>query len=262
MSNRRLKKRKKKLIWLAVLAVSLIGIILIGMYIAGEQRKKERAAELYAQMQAEKNEAPEETVIPEEPKIEIPVDFAALKQQNEDIYAWIEVPGTTVDYPILQSAEADDYYLNHTVEHKEGRPGAIYTEKANAKDFSDPNTVIYGHNMHSNHTMFYDLHLFEDETFFDEHETFTIYTPTDILEYEIFAAYVYDDRHILNSFDFKDKDVFAEYLKNVLGDEKREGFLRDGVKVTADDRIVTLSTCIKGRADKRWLIQAVLKDED
>ena len=62
---------------------------------------------------------------------------------NPDVYAWIWIPGTNVDYPILQSeTEPDEYYLNHTIEKKEGLPGTIYTEKYNSKEFTDPVTII------------------------------------------------------------------------------------------------------------------------
>ena len=69
-----------------------------------------------------------------------------------------------MNYPIVQSAY-DSYYLNHMIDGKEGYPGSIYTEKINAKTFSDFNTVIYGHDMKDG-SMFKDLHKFEDATFF------------------------------------------------------------------------------------------------
>lgn len=87
-----------------------------------------------------------------------------MKETNPDIYAWIEIPDTNVNYPIVQSADDDSYYLNHTIDGQEGYPGSIYTEKVNAKDFSDFNTVIYGHDMKDG-SMFKDLHKFEDADF-------------------------------------------------------------------------------------------------
>ncbi len=65
-----------------------------------------------------------------------PIDFEELQEMNPDIYAWIEIPGTQINYPIVQSAGDDDYYLNHTIEGEEGYPGSIYTESLNAKGFS------------------------------------------------------------------------------------------------------------------------------
>ena len=100
-----------------------------------------------------------EKVVTEEPEetpkstVEIPIDFQTLQNMNPDIYAWIKVPGTVIDYPIAQSETDNTYYLNHSVEHDENKAGAIFTEDYNAKTFEDPNTVIYGHGM-ANGSMF------------------------------------------------------------------------------------------------------------
>ena len=93
-----------------------------------------------------------------------PVDFAGMWETNEDVYAWITVPGTVIDYPILQHATDNTYYLNYNIDGSYGYPGCIYTENMNSKEFTDNNTVIYGHNM-KNGTMFAGLHKFEDAAF-------------------------------------------------------------------------------------------------
>lgn len=113
-------------------------------------------------------------------------DFGQLHEQNEDIYAWIVVPGTQVDYPLLQS-ETDNYYLDYNLDHSKGYPGCIYTNQCNRKDFSDYNTVLYGHNM-KNGSMFGSIHSFEDETFFDGHPYIYVYTENERLTYEIYEA--------------------------------------------------------------------------
>ena len=100
---------------------------------------------------------PEPEPEPEAPAVEIPIDFASLQARNPDVYAWITVPGTQVDYPILQSASDNGYYLDHTIDGEEKPEGSIFTENYNSKDFEDPNTVIYGHNM-KNGSMFRTLH--------------------------------------------------------------------------------------------------------
>ena len=81
--------------------------------------------------------------------IQIPVDFATLQEENPDIYAWIRIADTPIDYPILQSKIDDDYYMDHTVDDKEGLPGAIMTEYSYNPDAfeSDAVTVVYGHNI-------------------------------------------------------------------------------------------------------------------
>ena len=93
--------------------------------------------------------------------------------------------------------------------------GCIYTESGNSKNFTDPNTVVYGHNMR-NGSMFQNLHYYEDPEFFEQNPFVYIYTEDKIRIYEVFASYIYDDRHILNSFNFNDPKVFAQYLEDII----------------------------------------------
>ncbi len=210
-------------------------------------------------------EAPVSIVVPEtEAELpENPVDFDTLRQQyqNQDIYAWLYVPGTSVNYPVVQPyTEDDNFYLDHNLQKGYEFAGSIFTQKLNSRTFTDPVTVIYGHNM-LNGTMFRTLHSFQDATFFEEHSEFYIYTEGHMLTYQIFAAYNYDNRHILNSFNFSDPAVYQSYLDyalNPTNSTKRN--VRSGVTLTTEDRIVVLSTCI-GNSEQRYLVQGVLMDD-
>lgn len=97
-----------------------------------------------------------------------------------------------MNYPIVQSSTDDTFYIHRGIDKEDLYAGAIYTEMQNAKDFSDPNTVLYGHNMKDG-SMFATLHNFRDRDFFDQHREIIIYTPKHILHYTVFAAYTYDD---------------------------------------------------------------------
>lgn len=197
----------------------------------------------------------------EETEAVIPVKFAELQQVNPDVYAWITVPGTEIDYPILQHASDNSYYLMHNIDGSYGYPGCIYTEDLNSKDFTDNNTVIYGHNM-KNGSMFAQLHKFEDPDFFNENREVLIYLPDEVLHYTIFAAHIYDDRHLLYSFDFSDPDVYQKYLDSVFSTRDMSANIDKDMTVTKDDRIVTLVTCIGSQPNNRLLVQAVLTDRE
>lgn len=190
----------------------------------------------------------------------IPVDLAKLIKKYPDVYAWIRIPGTDIDYPIVQSKEDNSYYLNHTIEGKKKIEGAIFTENYNSKDFSDPNTVIYGHNM-KNGSMFRQLHRYEDREFFKNHQEVLIYQEERILHYRIFAAYVYDNRHLMESFDFSDPKVYEAYIESIFSLKTMYNNIDDSIEVTSDDKIITLSTC-NGNDDQRYLVQAVLVSEE
>lgn len=133
---------------------------------------------------AGKNAEKRQKVPEEEKKIDIPVDFDSLQKENPDIYAWITIPDTVIDYPIVQSSEDNAYYLNHSAEKTDSVSGAIYSENYNKKNFDDPITLLYGHNMKDG-SMFAGLHKYEEDTYFNDHKDLVIYTPDAILKYKI-----------------------------------------------------------------------------
>ncbi len=198
--------------------------------------------------------------------VHVPVDFEKLKKVNEDIYAWIRIPYVDeedkyiANYPILQSKEEDgkSYYLEHDVNRQKSSYGSIYTQDYNKKDFNDFNTLIYGHNMR-NGTMFGTLDEYTNREFFDKNCVIEVYMPGRILKYKIFAAYVFDNRHIMLSFDFEDKAERKIYLDTVFSKRNLYNNFADDIKVDTDDRIITLSTCTKYNNElERYLVQGVL----
>lgn len=207
-----------------------------------------------------KETAETETVTEEQSEV-IPVKFEELQAVNPDVYAWITVPGTVIDYPILQHASDNTYYLMHNIDGSYGYPGCIYTENMNSKDFTDNNTVIYGHNM-KNGSMFAQLHKFEDPDFFKENREVLIYLPDEVLHYTIFAAHIYDDRHLLYSFDFTDPEVYQKYLDSIFSTRDMSANIDKDITVTTDDQIITLVTCIGSQPSNRLLVQAVLTDRE
>lgn len=223
--------------------------------------------ELHQQQEADQEGNGEEEAIPQESwqqlGIDIPQrypDWDALWNESRDIYAWIYIPNTNVDYPILQHPTDDSYYLNHNLNGSRGYPGCIYTELINNKNFLDYNTLIYGHNM-KNQTMFRTLHNYEDINFFNENPYIYIYTPDEILVYEIFAAYETDDAHILYNNDFSTESGYQSYLDKILGTRDMSVHIRSDVQVTSQSHIITLSTCVSGKSSRRYLVQAVLLND-
>ncbi len=204
---------------------------------------------------------PATEVLVTEPLPENPINFKELKKLNKDLYAWIRIPGTVIDYPVAQSSNSDDnYYLHHNYLGNYEFAGTIYSQRHNTRYFVDRVTVLYGHNM-LNGSMFASLHDFEDPEFFEENQYIYIYTEGHILTYRIFAAYDYDNRHILNSFEFSDDEVYAQYLKDCLNPHSAYANVREGIELTTDDRIITLSTCTNYNSSYRLLVQGVLTDD-
>lgn len=268
MTERRgTRQHRNKMIMMTVLTVIMVVcIVIVAVYFI----KGRRAESTYEDIQQtakvdqqEENNDTEQEAHADYAGMPV-IDFETLWETNTDICAWITVPGTEVDYPVLRKSDStelhDVYYLMHTVEDVEGLPGSIYIEPISSPEFTDANTVVYGHNM-KNGSMFGSLHDFEDDAFFEENQYAYIVTPEKSLVYQIFATVVYDNRHITGTYDFTDKEDYQEFLDSLTDNRNMGDLFREGIDVTTDDRILTMSTCISGQDDKRLLVEAVLVDE-
>ncbi len=268
-------KEKKKLISIVniCICISVIGILMCGSYYAYYYVQQNNKVQEYEELRVNvqkmditeentkaPNNVPDKTLNTITIMEENPIDFEKVWEQNVDVYAWIQVAGTVIDYPVLQHPTDNTYYLNYNIDGTKGYPGCIYSESYNKKDFSDFNTVLYGHNM-KNGSMFAELHHFKDTDFFDKNKEITIYTPDKKYVYDIFAAYTYDDRHILSSFNFENEKICTDYIEQIFNRKELSANFRNQEKITNKSKILTLSTCIKGKDDKRFLVQAVLINE-
>lgn len=242
----------KKILTAIGILLIIIGIIMVGKYVADSKKASDDTQIISS------------AVASTDPLADNPIDFASLKETNDEIYAWINVPGTKVDYPIVQSKQADDFYLKHSATDKQySASGAIYTQSMNSTDFSDRVTVIYGHNGYGD-TFFTTLHNFEDEEVFNANPYFTIYMPNRKLTYQIVSAFKYDDRHIMNSFTFSDDDVYRDFLSMIQNPNSAVKNVRTQLdkEIGLDDKTVVLSTCITNQKSNRYLVCGVLvKDE-
>lgn len=274
-------KKLKKPTWIAVLIISAVvlatGAYLLISYLTQDDIGREDITSSEYPTSAPRpysKHAQEHTEAPTEPgpvkaygqtldELEnVDVSFDELMEINPDVYAWIFIPNTNVDYPVAQSLSDwdDSFYLSHNIYKQYQFSGTIYSETQNSTDFHDRVTVLYGHNM-LNGSMFATLHYFEDEDFFNDNNTIFILTKYKQLTYLVYSVYTYDDRHILNSFNFKDDKVFQEYIDTTLDPHTYSGLVREGVEPDLDSKILTLSTCTNGAANTRLLVQGVLVDE-
>ena len=262
-----MEQKNSKNIWkmlyilLVAACILCIGVLLFFL-------KKDQKEELTAEQQQEQileeftqDVTPEAEVLEEPERAELPIDFEGLWEINPEIYAWIEVPDTKINYPILQhEGEDQGYYLTRDLYGKSNQAGSIYTEDYNNKEFQDYHTVIYGHNM-INGSMFHNVRYFADREFFEEHRELYVYMPEKILKYEIIACYEYDDRHLLGMFDYDDMEAYGEYLEEIMNPRSMYAMIREGWELDTDDKLLTLSTCIANKPNNRRLLQAVLVEE-
>ena len=257
-----MKNKFFKMIYFLLVLASIVCIGLMIMYLQKDQQEELEAEQQQEELREQYVvEEVETEVVQEEELAELPIDFEGLKDINPEIYAWLEVPDTKINYPVLQhEGEDQSYYLTRDMYGEYKQAGSIYTEDYNNKDFQDYHTVIYGHNM-KNGSMFHNVRYFADKEFFDEHQDLFIYMPGKILKYQIIACYEYDDRHLLGMFDFNDTDAYAEYLEEIMNPRSMYAMIREGKTVTVEDKLVTLSTCVANKPNHRRLLQAVLVEE-
>ena len=195
-----------------------------------------------------------------------PIDFEKLKLENQDAYAWVKVLGTDIDFPIYQSGEndKDDYYLRINRFHESDSQGEVYTQKNyNTKSFEDKHTVIYGHNVLTPlGGVFSPIEEFADKEFFNNNNEIVIYLPEKELHYQIFAFYKWNDEHLLYKYPQDDEETFENYLMNIISNADSDANINETIKLSSNSNIITLSTCVSLNGSKRYLLQAVLLDEE
>lgn len=169
--------------------------------------------------------------------------YEEYKAINSDVIGWLTVPNTQIDYPVVRGTD-NEYYLDHTVEKKESKHGAIFMDFRNADPLQQKHIIIYGHNM-KNGTMFHDLGNYKQRDFFDENRTITFIWDGVETVWEVYLAYTVKPGiyHIHTRFgtdgDFERvMNEAIEYSKTVTPSYRDES-----VTIRATDQVLTLSTC-------------------
>lgn len=186
----------------------------------------------------------------------ITVDWDSLRAQNEDIVGWVYVPGTSIDYPIVQG-EDDSEYLYKDFTGDEGgivHKGTIFLSADNASDFSDGNNFIYGHNM-NDETMFAHILQMADQAAFDEARTVYILTPTENYRCQTFAIDIVanTDTYILQN-NFDGASEMASYISSRIADSKVAA--PTDIDISSMSKLFTLITCGDDYATTRAVLFA------
>lgn len=207
-------------------------------------------------------EAPPKTETPTQPTPTDPVieellaiDLDALRHENEDVIGWIHIPGTRISYPLLQWID-NDFYLEHTWTQSSNASGAIFMEYQNKPDFSEFNTIIYGHNMR-NGDMFGTLHYYRGPEYLAKRPYVYIVNDEGVLRFDIFAVQSASTQSILYGLGLETDQRKEEFIRFA----KDYSLVETEICPTVDDRILTLSTCTGQGHTHRWVVQSVLNEE-
>ena len=141
------------------------------------------------------------------------IDWDALPAS---VVAWVRVPGTTVDYPIVQGRrESPDFYLTHDASGERSAWDAPYIDAGCAQGAVSPLVIVYGHHM-SDGTMFAPLAQYSSRDFAEGHRTIRVYTHEKTIELEVFAVDVVDASSEGKRTDFADAAELDAYLGDKL----------------------------------------------
>ena len=219
--------------------------------------RKENKEKLRAFLEEGDNDAKYRKLIFSHPNFE---SYLAI---NEDVVGYILIPDTKIDYPVLWNETEDNYYLKRNIDGSTGYPGCIYVQNINANDFSDPVTILYGHNMMDG-TMFGQLgNLYRKKDFREEHPYIFLYKKDCVCVYELVAASTYSDEHLFAPYfekDGEDNFLFTELPENAASDTierirnygDKNAYFKENVSIDDQDKLIILSTCYGDR--RRFIV--------
>lgn len=173
------------------------------------------------------------------------VDFEALRETGPDIIGWLTLPDTAINYPVTQTDD-NEYYLHHLHDGTYNKTGCLFADYENKEDFSDRNTIIYGHNMRDG-SMFAALNEYDEQSYFDGHPQMYLVTPGGGYVVEIFTAFAAEPSESGGDtspwrLSWKDDGAYTTWLATMA----ERSVVETNVTVTSSDKVLTLSTCTPG----------------
>ncbi len=228
-----------------------------GIMLFQEYHDQKQSAEAFEQVAALviADSAPEQSKSKEAigPELTAFEKYAEVFEQNDDLIGWVSIPGTRIDYPVMQTKDNPDFYLKHAFDKSYSNYGVPYAAENCDADISD-NMVLYGHHM-NNGSMFSDLCKYED--FYKEHKTIYFDTLGGYGEYEVIAAFktvAYAESgfkyyHFVNA---ESEAAFDEYIAKC----KELSLYDTGVSAAYGDKLITLSTCEYSQTNGRMVVVA------
>ena len=243
------KKKLSRPLFIAIIACSMVFVFSTAMFL------KDFIPQLQARSERTEINEVGRAAMPLGSKIEEnikqPPDFNKLIETNKEVVGWVTMPIAEVDDPIVQHND-NDYYLTHSFKKKSSSSGAIFLDYNNAADFSDQNTIVYGHAM-NNGSMFGKLYKFRDSDAYEKDPFIIIYLSDGrVFVYKIFAVVEFDASEDYRSAYYGNR--FGEFLNNIRARSR----INSTTRVSTNDKIITLSTCTNRIENGRLAVFGVL----
>ena len=247
-------------IFAVILVYSLIRIVMIQQEyrMANTIYEESRTEYLHALDQTEGAQNPETLEDANKSEADFPdvyADIKGIQQKNPDVIGWIWIPDTSINYPILQGKD-NQRYLNLSYDQKRSISGSIFMDYRNASDFSDNNSILYGHNM-KNETMFGGLKRYLEQDYMRDHSYLYLFKEQSIMKYHIFAAYKTQASSKSYVRTFQDPMNFESYLAYVhscINDQQLDAPVQE-------TPLILLSTCTSVNMNERLVVHAAFVSE-
>ena len=267
--KRKYSKTSLKTKAIGITVISLCSILALGsgFFMVRDLNQYTESAGIYDELAEnvklpEQNEAPEETegeaeTDRKDSNVVLPsVDFDALQENGPDIIGWLTLPDTVINYPVTQTDD-NEYYLHHLYDGTYNKVGCLFADYENRADFSDRNTIIYGHNMRDG-SMFAALNEYDEQSYFDTHKQMYLVTPEGGYLCEVFTAFVAKPSESGSDtspwrMEWKDDGAYTTWLTAMA----ERSVVETDVTMTSSDKVLTLSTCTPGGAS-RFIVMAKL----
>ena len=197
---------------------------------------------------------PTEPTVPPNIDDTVLFEYQPLYEINRDMVGWIQIDGTAIDYPVVQTPDSPNFYLRRNFYKEKATCGTIYAREACDINLPSDNVTLYGHNMR-NGTMFADLHKYKQKSFWEQHRYVNFDTLNEYRTYEIFAVFK-TTADLTKGFTYHIYDTFAteKAFNEYVSTCKNMDLYDTGVMPVYGDKLLTLSTCDKSIADGRLVV--------
>ena len=181
-------------------------------------------------------------------------EYQPLYEINRDMVGWIQIDGTAIDYPVVQTPDEPNFYLRRNFYKENATCGTIYVREACDVNLPSDNVTVYGHNMR-NGTMFADLHKFAKKSFWEDHRYVNFDTLHEYRTYEIFAIFR-TTADLTKGFTYHIYDTFAteKSFNEFVSTCKNMSLYNTGITPAYGEKLLTLSTCDKSIPDGRLVV--------
>ena len=252
--NKKEKHSKKtnrltKIIFIFFIIIFVCGIGYLTYYLYDRNKNNKDNEEILNDIEIDESKITET-------KTERMLQLEELQKENEEIIGWLEIEGTNINYPVLQTSD-NDYYLTHNYKKEKASTGSIFLDKDFDLINGSSNYLIYGHRNKSG-LMFEDLIKYAEEDFYKEHTKIRFTTNKDDSIYEILSVfysrvYYKSEQNVFRYYYFVNANNEQEY-NDFVNNAKKVSLYDTGVTAKYGDQLLTLSTCEYSQEDGRFAV--------